>query len=175
MTGPASGSTTNITLATGFTVSSADIEDGRIAEAQYADGPGYHGKNISPALEWTNAPEGTRSFVVSMYDQDASTGSGFWHWVIIDIPATATGLASGAGNDLTLLPSGALNIFNDASIGGYVGIAPPLAEIHNYIITVKALSVEKLPILPNATAAMVGFVSNMHVLATSTIMAKGGN
>lgn len=175
MTEPASGSAVNASQAAGFTVSSPDITSGRIAEAQYADASGYNGRNMSPTLEWTGAPEGTRSFVVSMYDKDAPTGSGFWHWVIIDIPATETGIASDAGNNPALLPSGALHTLNDASVGGYAGIAPPPGETHDYIITVKALGVEQLPVAPNATGAMVGFVSNMHVLATATITAKGGN
>lgn len=175
MTESISGFTVNATQAAGFAVSSPDITGGQIAAAQFANLPGYNGRNISPALEWTGAPEGTGSFVVSMYDKDAPTGSGFWHWVAINIPATEKGLASGAGNDPALLPSGALHTLNDASVGGYAGIAPPPGEIHDYIITVKALSVEQLPVAPNATGAMVGFVSNMHVLATATIIAKGGN
>ena len=175
MTKSASDGTANPAQATGFTVSSSHITGGRIAETQYANAPGYNGKNISPALEWTGAPDGTKSFVVSMYDQDAPTGSGFWHWVVINIPATEMGIAAGAGSDETRLPSGALHTLNDASVAGYAGIAPPAGETHEYMITVKALDVETLPVAPNATGAMVGFVSNMHLLASATITAKGSN
>jgi Raf kinase inhibitor-like YbhB/YbcL family protein len=159
----------------GFVLSSPDIVDGRIAKAQYADFPGYDGQNLSPELHWTGAPEGTRSFVVSMYDRDAPTGSGFWHWVLIDIPAAETGIVSGAGNGSATLPPAALHTLNDASAAGYAGIAPPPGETHDYVITIKALDVDHLPVAPNATGAMVGFVSNMHVLASATLTAKGGN
>ena len=158
-----------------FTVSSPDIIDGRLALAQYADGFGCAGENRSPALEWKGAPEGTRSFVVSMYDKDAPTGSGFWHWVVINVPATETGIPAGAGSDATRLPAGALHALNDASLAGYAGICPPAGETHDYVITVKALGIAELPVAPGATGAMVGFVSNMNVLATATLTAKGSN
>lgn len=163
-----------VALATGdFTVRSPDIVDGWIAVAQYADIPGYGGMNRSPTIEWSSAPEGTKSFVVSMYDKDAPTGSGFWHWVVVDIPPGETGIEAGAGNDSTKLPQGAFHTLNDASMAGYAGIAPPAGETHEYIITVKALGVAKLPVSANATGAMVGFVSGMHVLATASLVAKG--
>jgi Raf kinase inhibitor-like YbhB/YbcL family protein len=165
----------NAAQAADFTVSSPDIVDGRIAMAQYAAVPGSFGGNVSPALKWSGAPEGTRSFVVSMYDKDAPTGSGFWHWVVINIPNTEMGIVSGAGDDATKLPIGALQTLNDASVRGYAGIWPPTGETHDYVITVKAIGVEQLPVAPDATGAMVGFVSNMNVLAVATMTAKGSN
>lgn len=154
-----------------FTVSSADIIDGVIAQAQYGAGG-----NISPALEWTGAPEGTKSFVITIYDKDAPTGSGFWHWVLVDLPGDTTSIPAGAGTDPSLLPQGAVQTLNDASLNGYAGIAPPEGETHDYVITVKALGVDHLSVAPNATGAMVGFVSNMSgLLGTATLVAKGGN
>ncbi len=153
-----------------FSLSSPDIVNGRLTSAQFGTGG-----NVSPELSWTGAPEGTKSFVVSMYDKDAPTGSGFWHWVVINLTATSSGIASGAADDATKLPFGAIQTLNDASFNGYVGIAPPKGGTHDYLITVKALGIEELPVDQNSTGAMVGYVSNMNVLATATLIAKGGN
>lgn len=155
-----------------FTLSSPDVVGGWLSPPQYGDATGA---GVSPALAWSGAPEGTRSFVVSMYDRDAPTGSGFWHWVIVDVPATATGIAAGAGSDPARLPTGAVHTQNDASFRGYAGISPPIGETHDYVITVKALAIDRLPVGEQATGAMVGFVSNMHVLADASIVAAGRN
>lgn len=166
----ASAASLNTATAAEFTVSSPDIIDGVIAQTQYGAGG-----SISPALEWSGAPEGTKSFVISIYDKDAPTGSGFWHWVVVNVPGDATSIPAGAGTDGSTLPEGAIQTFNDASFNGYAGIAPPEGEIHDYVITVKALGVDNLEVAPNATGAMVGFVSNMSgLLGTATLVAKGG-
>jgi Raf kinase inhibitor-like YbhB/YbcL family protein len=156
-----------------FKVTSPDFADGKLRDAQFSDGFGCTGDNISPALHWSGVPEGTRSFVVTLYDKDAPTGSGFWHWVVVDIPADATGLAAGAGRDVATLPKGARMSANDASQPNFLGACPPPGETHDYTITVKALKVETLPVPENATAALIGFVSNMNTLATATISASG--
>ena len=156
-----------------FKVTSPDFKDGTVQEAQFSNVFGCTGGNVSPEISWSGAPEGTKSFVVTMYDKDAPTGSGFWHWVVVDIPGDATSLAAGAGAAVAKLPEGAGMINNDASVAVFVGACPPPGETHEYKITVKALNVAKLEIPANATPAVVGFVSNMNKLAEATIVAKG--
>lgn len=158
-----------------FVVTSPDLADGRMARDLYAAGAGCGGSNRSPALEWTGVPEGTRSFAVSMRDEDLDSGSGFWHWVVLDVPATATGLPAGAGSEPGSLPPGARHAFNDASAHAYSGICPPPGETHRYRIVVKALGVERLPVAPDATGAMAGYVGNLHALATATLVARGAS
>lgn len=175
MTAVLSGLALGSAQAADFTVSSPDIVDGKIAPAQFANGFGCTGDNLSPAISWTGAPKGTKSFVVSMYDKDAPTGSGFWHWVVIDIPANETGLAQGSGTDATKLPAGAQQTLTDAGMPGYAGICPPPGSTHEYVITIKAVGVDKLPVDPRATGAMVGMMSNMNVLAVATLTATGSN
>ena len=159
--------------ASDFKATSPDFADGKVHEAQFSDGFGCTGANVSPAVSWSGAPEGTKSFVVTMYDKDAPTGSGFWHWVVVDVPATAKGLAAGAGSAPAKLPKGARMSANDASQATFLGACPPTGETHDYTITVKALKVDTLPVPENATAALIGFVSNMNTLATATISASG--
>lgn len=175
MTAVLSGLALNAAQAADFTVSSPDIVDGKITLAQFANSFGCTGGNLSPAIAWAGAPEGTKSFVVSMYDKDAPTGSGFWHWVVIDIPATETSLVQGAGTDASKLPAGAQQTLTDAGVPGYAGICPPPGETHDYVITVKAVGIDKLPVDPRATGAMVGMMSNMNVLAVATLTATGSN
>lgn len=170
-----SGVALNAAQAAEFTVSSPDIVNGMLAQSQFANGFGCTGGNLSPALEWKGAPAGTKSFVVSMFDKDAPTGSGFWHWVVVDIPAIETSLGQGAGSNPAKLPAGAVQTLTDAGVQGYAGICPPQGQTHEYVITVKAVGVEKLPVDPRATGAMVGMMSNMNVLATATLTAKGEN
>lgn len=156
-----------------FKASSPEFADGTVHPAQFSSIFGCTGQDISPEIKWSGAPKGTKSFLVTMYDKDAPTGSGFWHWVVVDIPADATSLAAGAGGDGAKLPNGARNNTNDASMSSYLGACPPPGEIHEYKITVKALSVKKLDVPANATPALIGFVSNMNKLAEATVVAKG--
>jgi Raf kinase inhibitor-like YbhB/YbcL family protein len=156
-----------------FKLESADFRDGVVQPAQFANAFGCSGANRSPAITWSGAPEGTRSFVVTMYDKDAPTGSGFWHWVVVDIPADVTSLDAGAGDGAESLPKGAHMTSTDAGQAMFLGACPPAGESHEYRITIKALKVDKLPVPPNASAALVGFVSNMNKLAEASIVAKG--
>jgi Raf kinase inhibitor-like YbhB/YbcL family protein len=156
-----------------FKVTSADFKDGKVQEAQFSNVFGCTGGNISPDISWSGAPEGTKSFAVTMYDKDAPTGSGFWHWVVIDIPGDAKSLPAGAGAAVAKLPEGADMINNDASVAAFLGACPPPGETHEYKITVKALKVAKLEVPANATPALVGFVSNMNKLAEATVVARG--
>ncbi|MCJ8052709.1 YbhB/YbcL family Raf kinase inhibitor-like protein [Shinella curvata] len=156
-----------------FTVTSNAFASGTVQPAQFSDIMGCTGKNLSPDIRWSNAPEGTKSFVVTVYDKDAPTGSGWWHWVVIDLPADANSLAAGVGNGKAKLPDGARMTPTDMGAPGFLGACPPEGPEHDYTITVKALGIDKLPVPDNATPAMVGFVSNMNALATATISAKG--
>lgn len=162
-------------LAGDFTVTSPDFADGTVKSAQIANAFGCSGDNKSPALIWSGVPEGTQSFAVSMYDKDAPTGSGFWHWVVVDIPASVTTLEAGAGASDDTLPAGSHMTKNDAGSRSFLGACPPPGDTHDYTVTVKALKVKKLELPEDPSAALVGFVSNMNTLASATITAKGSH
>ncbi len=145
------------------------VSKGRITLPHVFNGMGCNGQNISPALEWAGAPAGTKSFAVTIYDPDAPTGSGWWHWVMYNIPASATGLAAGAGNGRNA-PRGSEQGNTDFGTKGYGGPCPPVGnKPHHYNITVFALKVDKLDVPGNATAAMVGFNLNANKLATARV------
>jgi Raf kinase inhibitor-like YbhB/YbcL family protein len=154
-----------------FTLQSPDIANAqRIAQPFLKDGWGQSGEDKSPALTWTDPPEGTKSFVVTCYDPDAPTGSGFWHWVVFNIPGDATGLPQGIGKDGSGLPAGAVQSRTDFGDPGYGGPAPPQGHgDHRYIFTVHALKVDKLDLTPETSAAVVGFNCHFQALATASI------
>ncbi|MGH8462061.1 MAG: YbhB/YbcL family Raf kinase inhibitor-like protein [Stenotrophobium sp.] len=157
-----------------FTLGSPDIGPGAIINSKYVfKGFGCEGGNVSPALQWSNAPAGTQSFAITAYDPDAPTGSGWWHWVVFDIPASATGLAEGAGNIRgTGLPAGSVQGRTDFGAPGYGGPCPPAGDKpHHYIFTVYALKVPKLQLDANASAAMVGFMLNANQLGKTSFTA----
>ncbi len=147
---------------------------GKIADEQVFNSWGCTGKNVSPALSWSGAPKGTKSFAVSIYDPDAPTGSGFWHWWVADLPPDTTGLPKGAGSG-TGLPSGALQVRNDYSQMGYGGPCPPPGKPHHYHITVYALDVDKFDLDSNASPAAVGFNVNAHTLAKASLIGLYGH
>jgi len=150
-----------------FTVISAGFKDGQPLPA-----PQLSGLDASPQLSWTGAPEGTESYAVTVYDPDAPTGSGFWHWAVADIPATTTSLPEAAGDDTgSGLPGGAWQLPNDARLARYIGAAPPAGHgPHRYVITVHALDVAEIGVARDATPALLGFVMGAHVLARATIV-----
>lgn len=154
-----------------FTLKSKDI-GGQATNKQVFKGFGCTGENISPQLSWENAPEGTKSFAVTMYDPDAPTGSGFWHWVVFDIPASVTELKSDAGNlSKNLAPAGCIQSKTDFGQTGYGGPCPPEGHgFHQYIITVYALKTDKLGVDQNATAAYVGFNLYANTLAKASLI-----
>ena len=151
-------------------VYSHNFNDGeKMPERHVFNGMGYQGDNISPHLAWDEVPEGTKSFVVTCYDPDAPTGSGWWHWVVANIPADVTALPQGAGSGQAELPEAAIQTRTDFGQAGYGGAAPPQGESHRYIFTVHALDVEKIDVDENASGAMVGFNVHFHRLASASI------
>ena len=157
-----------------FTLSSNDIADGKfMAKAQEFNGFGCTGDDVSPHLTWKNAPAGTKSFAITVYDPDAPTGSGWWHWQIVNIPANITEVAANAGSTKKpLAPSGSMQIKNDYGSRGFGGACPPVGHgIHHYRFTVHALSVEKLELPEDASGALAGYMINANTMATATIEA----
>ena len=153
-----------------FSVTAPDlVSKGRITAAHVFNAMGCTGQNVSPALNWTGAPAGTKSFAVTAYDPDAPTGSGWWHWVMYNIPADATGLTAGAGNGRNA-PRGSQQGNTDFGSRGYGGPCPPVGDKpHHYHFTVYALKVDKLDVPGNATAAMVGFYIHANKLASARV------
>ena len=163
--------------AAGFTLSSPTIKPGSmLTEAQVFKGFGCEGKNTSPALKWSGAPSGTKSYAVTVYDPDAPTGSGWWHWVVYNIPASATELPEGAGGtDGKGLPAGAAQGRTDFGSAGFGGACPPKGDKpHRYIFTVHALKTDKIEVPADASAALVGFMLNANRLAKASFEARYG-
>jgi Raf kinase inhibitor-like YbhB/YbcL family protein len=135
-------------------------------------GFGCSGGNKSPQLAWSGAPQGARSFTVTCYDPDAPTGSGFWHWVVVNIPANASELPLGAGDPGGgKLPAGALQTRTDFGAPGYGGPCPPQGDHpHRYLFTVFAVGVEQLPVNADTSAAVVGFQLHFNTLAKAELM-----
>jgi Raf kinase inhibitor-like YbhB/YbcL family protein len=154
-----------------FTLKSKDI-GGQATMKQVFNGFGCTGDNISPELNWENAPEGTKSFAVTIHDPDAPTGSGFWHWVIFDIPAGSTELKSDAGNlSKGLAPAGSVQSLTDFGKPGYGGPCPPPGHgYHQYLITVYALKTDKLGVDNSATPALVGFNLYSNLIAKASLV-----
>ena len=160
-----------------FTLESAEVKpNSTIAEAQVFKGFGCEGGNVSPSLSWKSAPAGTKSFAVTVYDPDAPTGSGWWHWVVFNIPASVTSLPKGVGNPASgQTPSGAVQSKTDFGKPGYGGPCPPKGDKpHRYIFTVYALKVDKIDADENASAAMVGFMLNANKIDKASFTATYG-
>lgn len=154
-----------------FTLTSSDL-GGQATIQQVFNGFGCTGGNKSPHLSWSNAPDGTKSFALTMYDPDAPTGSGWWHWVVFDIPAEVKSLPSGAGSlDGKGMPQFAIQSLTDFGATGYGGPCPPPGHgPHQYIVTIYALKTDKLGLDERAGAAMVGFNLNQHTLAKASLV-----
>ena len=135
-------------------------------------GFGCAGGNRSPHLRWEEAPAGTRSFAVTCFDPDAPTGSGFWHWVVVNIPPGATELPLDAGDPAAgKLPAGALQVRTDFGKPGYGGPCPPPGDHpHRYLFTVHAVAMDALPVTADTSAAVVGFYLNFNTLAKASLM-----
>ena len=159
-----------------FTLSSTDLTDGgRIAEAQVFNEFGCKGGNVSPALSWSGAPAGTQSFALLVHDPDAPTGSGWWHWVVYNIPASTTSLPAGAGDPKKkLMPAGAVQGRTDYGTVGYGGPCPPPGKPHHYHFQLYALKVAKLDLPADASPAMVGFNARAQAFGHAEIVALYG-
>lgn len=173
-----------------FTISSPDLANGTFSNTFVINGLGCKGENVSPALTWSGVPAGTRSLALMVYDGDAPSGSGFWHWTVYDIPANANGLARGAGNSPATLPAGARGGVNDyqntganGANGNYGGPCPPVGDApHRYVFSLYALSVDNIAntagIPVDGSPAIYGFTINRGlgaaVLGKATFTATYG-
>ena len=154
-----------------FTLSSKNL-GGEATLKEEFNGFGCIGKNESPQLSWKNAPEGTRSFAITMYDPDAPTGSGWWHWVVFDIPTSTTELVANAGDiKLDLTPDGTIQSITNYGSQGYGGPCPPKGHgLHQYIITVYALKTDTLGLDKNTNPAIVGYYLWNNTLAKASLI-----
>ncbi|HEV8390152.1 MAG TPA: YbhB/YbcL family Raf kinase inhibitor-like protein [Dongiaceae bacterium] len=159
-----------------FSVKSPSVVDDRLTERQVLNAFGCAGADLSPALAWSAPPPGTKSLAVTIYDPDAPTGSGWWHWVAFNLPADLRALPEGAGDpNATMLPSGAVQSRTDFGIPGYGGACPPEQDApHRYQMTVWALDVDHLDLDANASGAMVGFFLRAHAVGQATLTALYG-
>jgi len=153
-----------------FTLISHDLKDGqKMPEHHVFNGMGYRGDNISPHLAWDGVPAGTKSFVITVYDPDAPTGSGWWHWLVANLPADTRSLEQGAGSGLGGLPAAAVQTRTDFGKAGYGGAAPPQGDTHRYQFSVHALDVASIDVNEHASGAVVGFNIHFHSLGKATI------
>jgi hypothetical protein len=164
-------------LAAGFQLSSPEIKAGGLIDKRFEfNGFGCSGENKSPALEWRNAPAGTKSFAITVYDPDAPTGSGWWHWSVINLPADISSLPADAGaqGDANL-PAGARQVRIDYGVAAWGGVCPPQGDKpHRYIFTIHALKVPKLDIPADATAALAGYMINANAIGKASFVARYG-
>jgi Raf kinase inhibitor-like YbhB/YbcL family protein len=163
-----------LSMADSLSLSSNDITQGEFMPiAQEYNGFGCAGGDLSPHLHWSGAPEGTKSFAVTVYDPDAPTGSGWWHWQIVNIPATVSELEMGAGSELNdVAPQGSIQIKNDFGQYGFGGACPPQGHgVHHYQFTVHALSVEQIALPEDASGALTGYMINANTIESATIEA----
>ena len=168
---------TTVVHATDFTLTSPTIKPGAfLTEEQVFNGFGCSGKNQSPALQWMAGPKGTKSYAITVYDPDAPTGSGWWHWIVYNIPANITEIAAGAGDPTgKLLPPEALQGRTDFGAHAFGGACPPKGDKpHRYIFTVHALKVKKLDIPYDSSAALIGSMINANSLGKASFTATYG-
>lgn len=161
----------------GFTLTSPDVDPRKpIANKYVFNGFGCEGENVSPAVVWMDAPGNTKSFALTVYDPDAPTGSGWWHWVMINIPADMHGLQQGAGDPAARkVPKGVLQTRTDFGKPGWGGPCPPKGDKpHRYVFTLHALKVDKLDVPEDASAAMVGFMINANRIDKASFTAQYG-
>ena len=155
-----------------FHLSSADVKTA-FAQTQVANTFGCSGGNVSPQLSWADAPAGTKSFALTLYDRDAPTGSGWWHWVVVNIPPSVTQLAAGASP--SKMPAGSVETRTDFGKPGYGGPCPPPGDKpHHYLFTIYALKVDKLDLDAQASGAMAGYMIRANSLGSATFTAAFG-
>ncbi|PXF28841.1 kinase inhibitor [Pokkaliibacter plantistimulans] len=156
-----------------FELTSTDMANGQpLTSRQEYQGFGCSGDNLSPQLSWSGAPAGTKAFAVFAYDPDAPTGSGWWHWQVVNIPAGVSSLATGAGDPARqLMPAGAVQRNNDYGQPGFGGACPPQGQgVHRYQFTVYALA-STLELPENASAALTGYMVKANALGSATLEA----
>lgn len=157
-------------FADNFTLKSNNLL-GQLTKTQEFAGFGCDGKNISPELHWSDTPKGTKSFAVTLYDPDAPTGSGWWHWVVFNIPSSVTSLPENFGNIAEKQPISAIQSITDFGKAGFGGACPPKGDKpHRYMFTVHALDIDHLNLDDKASPALVGFMINAHSLGKATIV-----
>jgi Raf kinase inhibitor-like YbhB/YbcL family protein len=159
----------------GFTLTSDEIPaNGTIGNDQVLNAFGCSGNNVSPSLRWAGAPPNTQSFVLTMFDPDAPTGSGFWHWLVVDIPASATSIAKGAGT-ASAAPGGGVQGYNDTGANAYAGPCPPMGDpAHHYIFTLYAMPAATLGVTASAPGGLIGFNTRAGATAKATFTATYG-
>lgn len=158
-----------------FTLESGTFKnEGMLPDLQVFNGFGCQGKNQSPKLKWTGAPKGTRSFVLTVYDPDAPTGSGWWHWVVYDIPAEVRQLDAAAGAEQGLaMPPGSRQGRNDFGTYDFGGACPPAGDKpHRYVFTLYALKTDHLAVPAEASPALIGFMTHQNTIAQATITGR---
>ena len=154
-----------------FELTSTTVSEGeKLRNSQVFKGFGCEGGNQSPQLSWTGAPEGTKSYAITLYDPDAPTGSGWWHWNVVNIPASISSVSENASMNKNL-PQEAIEIRNDYGTIGFGGACPPPGEVHRYIFTVYALGTERLELPENPSNALVGFMLRSNMLDSASITA----
>ncbi|MDH7800755.1 Raf kinase inhibitor-like YbhB/YbcL family protein [Rhizobium sp. AN70] len=154
-----------------FRLSSSSIAEGaQLSTAFVFTGFGCNGSNQSPQLSWSGAPENTKSFAVTAYDPDAPTGSGWWHWNVVNIPSSVTSLDLNASGSRTM-PKGSVEIANDYGSVGFGGACPPPGEVHRYVFTVHALATERLELPENPSNALAGFMIGANTIGSARITA----
>ena len=162
------------TMANGLTLSSDDIRHGEFMSKKHEyQGFGCSGDNLSPHLKWSNVPKGTKSFAITVHDPDAPTGSGWWHWQVVNIPASTTELATGASQNNKLQGQpGSMQIRNDYGSAQFGGACPPPGHgAHRYNFTLHALSVAELELPKEASSALVGYMINANSIGSASIQA----
>jgi Raf kinase inhibitor-like YbhB/YbcL family protein len=161
-----------------FALRSDDVADGEMmTDNQVYNAFGMTGKNISPSLSWSGFPADTKSFAVTCFDPDAPTGSGFWHWVLVDIPVSVTSLPAGAGHSSgSGLPAGAMHLRNDYGSRDFGGAAPPAGDPpHRYVFAVHAVDAPSLELGPDTTPALAGFNLRYRTIARAVLVPVYGH
>jgi Raf kinase inhibitor-like YbhB/YbcL family protein len=156
-------------MAGNFTLESSDLE-GQLTTVQEFNGFGCSGENKSPELHWSNVPKGTKSFAITVYDPDAPTGSGWWHWMVVNISAKTTSIKTDASAQKTL-PKGAVETMTDYGTASFGGACPPKGDkAHTYMFTLYALDTEKLDVTAKSDSALVGYMINSHVIEKASMV-----